>query len=300
MVCTRLETQEQIPGQEGAFRRKIIGVAQVINKLEGAFTPADVEIFEGLARQAAIAIDRDRLYQYISEVLAQVLAVMSKMIEAKDPYTEGHTQRVTTTSVAIAEEMARSETEVMRIRRAAQLHDIGKIWLDDSILHKKGRVSEREMAEIRRHPELGKTVLSPLYPFQQVIRGIAEHHESYDGKGYPAGLKGEEICLDARIIAVADTFDAMTSTRSYREALPTGVALEELQKKAGHQFDPRVVEAFLRAWEKGLVPVQQIDDELIELAGRNSTLESDSAPPGSQEHDHRQEGESQSALAAAR
>ncbi len=257
ILCSPLVVQEQVPGEERVFRRRIVGVVQVLNKKEpGSFTSTDLEILEGLAGQAAVAIERNRLYRQISDMFTSAVMTLTEAMEAKDPYTEGHTRRVTTTSVAIARELGLGEAEVARIRTAALLHDIGKIGMPDAILNKMGRVTEEEMEIIRRHPLDGERILRPLHHLREAIRGIAEHHERYDGTGYPQGLRGEEISLDGRIIAVADTFDAITSTRSYRRAMSPERAIAELQKNAGRQFDPQVVEAFLRAWEKGQVILQ--------------------------------------------
>lgn len=254
MLCTPLVIQEQVTGQEGLVRQRVVGVAQVLNKRgDGTFTPADVEIFEGLASQAALAMERARLYRQISDMFTSAIMALTEAMEAKDAYTEGHTRRVTQTSVVIAEEMGLPQADVIRIRTAALLHDIGKIGMPDAILNKVGQVDGQEREIIRRHPLDGERILQPLQHLGEVIPGVAQHHERYDGTGYPRGLRGEEISLDGRIIAVADTFDAMTSSRPYRQALPPERALAELREQAGRQFDPQVVAAFMQAWEKGRI-----------------------------------------------
>ncbi len=253
ILCTPLGIQEQVPGQEGVFRRRVIGVAQALNKRGGDFTRSDIEIFEGLARQAAIAMERVRLYREINELFSSAIVALAEAMEAKDPYTRGHTRRVTDFSVAIAEELGLSPEKVLQVRTAAMLHDIGKIGMPDAILQKPGRVDEIERKVIQRHPQEGERILRPLQHLHEIIPGVAEHHERYDGTGYPRRLRGEEISLYGRIIAVADVFDALTSERCYRGALPVDVALEEMRTQAGRAFDPRVLEAFLRAWEKGRI-----------------------------------------------
>ncbi len=257
LLCTPLVIQEQVPGREGVFRRRVIGVAQALNKREGDFTRSDIEIFEGLARQAAIAMERVRLYREINDLFANVVMALAEAMEAKDPYTQGHTRRVTDLSVAIAEELGLPPEEVFKVRTAAMLHDIGKIGMPDAILQKPGRVDEAEREVIRRHPQEGERILRPLQHLHEIIPGVAEHHERYDGTGYPQGLRGEEISLCGRIIAVADVFDALTSERCYRRALPVEVVLEEMRAEAGRAFDPRVLEAFLRAWEKGRIALTE-------------------------------------------
>lgn len=253
ILCTPLTVQEQVPGhdQEEVFRLRVVGVAQALNKEGGGeFTRADVEIFEGLARQAAIAMERTRLYREINDLFTSAISSLAEAMEAKDPYTRGHTRRVTAISVAIAEEMALSAEEVGKIRTAALLHDIGKIGMPDSILHKPGRPDEAEMEIIRQHPAEGERILLPLQHLREIRLGVAEHHERYDGQGYPRGLHGDDISLAGRIIAVADTLDAMTSTRPYRAALPREAAVAAIRSQAGQQFDPAVVAAFLQVWEK--------------------------------------------------
>jgi putative nucleotidyltransferase with HDIG domain len=265
ILCTPLAVQEQVPGREGLFRRRVIGVAQAVNKQgDGVFTPTDVEIFEALAQHAAVAMERTRLHQQINEMFTNAIAALAEAIEAKDAYTRGHTRRVTVASVAIADEMGLHAGEVAAIRAAALLHDIGKIGMPDYILHKPGRATEDEMEIIRRHPLDGARILRPLHHLREVIPGVAEHHERYDGTGYPRGLRGEEISLAGRIIAVADVFDAMTSDRPYRRALPAEAALEELRRQGGRQFDPQVVEAFVRVWNQGRVQLpgsEQVEGE---------------------------------------
>jgi putative nucleotidyltransferase with HDIG domain len=256
ILSTPLAVQEQVPGEEGVFRKRVIGVAQALNKRdEGGFTAADVEIFEALAQHAAVAMERTRLYRQINEMFTNAIAALAEAMEAKDPYTRGHTRRVTAVSAAIAEEMGLRPEQVARIRTAGLLHDIGKIGMPDHILHKPGQVTEAEVEVIRRHPLDGARILNPLHHLRDVIPGVAEHHERYDGSGYPRGLRGEEISLAGRIIAVADVFDAMTSNRPYRRALPVETAVKELRSQAGRQFDPQVMAAFVRVWEQGRVPL---------------------------------------------
>jgi HD-GYP domain-containing protein (c-di-GMP phosphodiesterase class II) len=254
ILCTPLVVQEQVPGQV-SFHRRVIGVAQALNKQKDEpFTSDDIEVFEGLARQAAIAMERTRLYRDINGMFVDIIKALTETIEAKDPYTKGHTGRVTDVSVVIAREMGLSPDEVFKISLSALLHDIGKIGMPDAILRKPSQVTEAELRVIREHPERGERILRPLRHLRDIIAGVADHHEQYDGSGYPHGLKGDGISLAGRVIAVADTFDAMTSDRPYRQGMPAGVVVEEVRQQAGRQFDPRVVAAFLWAWEKGLIP----------------------------------------------
>jgi putative nucleotidyltransferase with HDIG domain len=176
-------------------------------------------------------------------------------IFTEDPYTLGHSERVSMYSVATAKEYGLSLEERYRIAIAGLLHDIGKIEIDKEILSKDARLTDEEFARIKAHPILGEKILSKvgMDRFEDIISAVRHHHERYDGKGYPDGLMAEEIPIFARIIAIADTFDAMTSTRSYRESLSDEVALRELDFCSGNQFDPEVVNAFFKAYDKGMV-----------------------------------------------
>ncbi len=183
---------------------------------------------------------------FISAIESIVLA-----LQAKDEYTEGHSRRVSAHATAIARELSLSDAEVENIRLAALLHDIGKVGAKESILNKPGKLTAEEGDHIRSHPLIAASILEPITPLGETIDYIKHVHEAYDGTGYPGGLRGEEIPLGARIITVADVFDAMTSPRPYRPALDEDVVLDHLRKEAGQQFDPAVVEAFLRGYRQG-------------------------------------------------
>ena len=175
---------------------------------------------------------------HMNDLLDQTAKVLANAIDAKDKYTHGHSSRVAQYSKEIAALSGKSEQECEEIYYAALVHDVGKIGISDTVINKKGRLTEEEYEEMKRHPVIGKTILASanLSPFLQ--EGAYFHHERYDGKGYPEGKKGEEIPELARIIAVADAYDAMTSKRSYRDPLPQQKAREEIAKGVGTQFDP--------------------------------------------------------------
>ena len=164
-------------------------------------------------------------------------------MEAKDAYTAGYAARVTSYTMAIAERCGDHDPE--RLRLAGDLHDVGKIGVPDAVLNHPGRLGEEEFAEIRRHPEAGERILRPIIDDPMVLEVVRSHHERWDGTGYPDGLAGEAIPPCARILAVADTLDAMTSERAYRKGLSWEVAVGEIRRCAGTQFDPAVVDAFL-------------------------------------------------------
>lgn len=174
------------------------------------------------------------------------IKTLAHIIESRDNYTKGHSDRVTKYALLIAKELHLSENKMKSIETACQLHDIGKIGIPDYILRKTGKLSSEEWKKMKKHSSKGSKMLSNLDFLNGIAPMIKYHHERYDGKGYPAGLCGEEIPIEARIIAIADAFDAMTSERSYRGALSSGKIIEELVKGAGSQFFPEIVYIFLQ------------------------------------------------------
>jgi len=190
-------------------------------------------------------VDKQRL-QEDNIQLFDTIKVLATALDARDHYTHGHSQQVTEYAVEIAQEIGLSAKEIDVIRDAGLLHDIGKIGIPDAILLKPGRLTEEEYAIIKKHPEIGKKILQPVNCLADKIPLIYHHHERVDGQGYPEGLAGDNIPLGARILAVADAYQAMTSDRPYRSAMPMQVAISELEKFKGKQFDPMIVEAFLR------------------------------------------------------
>jgi len=240
IICVPLRTKE-----------KIIGVIEVLNKIgfEG-FDNGDLSLLQAIANQAAIAIENAKLYQNLKDLFFDTVESLASAIDAKDPYTHGHSRRVAKYAEMIAREMGYDNDFIEKIRLSALLHDIGKIGIDESILRKKGLLSLEERKEIEKHPVVGKKILDPLSSLQDIIPGVEEHHERFDGKGYPKGISGEGISMLGRIIAVADTLDAMTSDRPYRKGLSIESALEEIEKQKGKQFDPDVVSALLSLYKK--------------------------------------------------
>jgi HD-GYP domain-containing protein (c-di-GMP phosphodiesterase class II) len=177
-----------------------------------------------------------------------------RTLEAKDFYTRGHSQRVTLYSVAIAEELGVTGQELENLYRASVLHDLGKIGVREAVLNKPGKLTEEEFADIICHPETAVRILEPIPFFRPLLPAILHHHERFDGKGYPSRLVGKNIPLASRIMTIADTFDAMTSTRAYRKALPVADAIAEIRRCSGTQFDPDIVPAFLACQSKIVIP----------------------------------------------
>ena len=179
-------------------------------------------------------------------MLLQTSSALASAIDAKDRYTHGHSRRVAEYSQMIAEIAGKSDSECWDIYLAGLLHDVGKIGVPDEIINKTSKLSDEEFAKIKEHPTIGRKILKKINMTPYLSVGADYHHERYDGKGYPNGAKGEEIPEIARIIAVADAYDAMTSKRSYREPLPQAVVREEIVKGSGTQFDPRFAEIMLK------------------------------------------------------
>jgi len=184
-------------------------------------------------------------YVYLREVYADTLRGLIAAIEAKDPYTRGHSERVSEYATALAREMRLQPAQMESLEFAALLHDLGKIGVKGKILRKKGKLTEEEFGSIRMHPDIGAEIIESVSFLRGSVPAILHHHERFDGKGYQSGLVGESIPLEARILAVVDSYDAMISRRPYRSALSSEDAREELRRASGTQFDPRVVSVFM-------------------------------------------------------
>ncbi|HTB22372.1 MAG TPA: HD domain-containing phosphohydrolase [bacterium] len=238
-------------------RGQTIGVVEVLNRLEGTFDDGDLMLLRALGHQSAVAIQNAQLFQDVESGFLSTVKALAQAVDAKDSYTAGHSSRVTQYSVIIAEELGLDADLVRRVRLSGLLHDVGKIGIGDSVLGKPGKLTDEEFALMKTHPAVGGHILEPVAQLADVIPGVISHHERFDGRGYPRGLKGEEIPLQGRIIGVADAFDAMTSHRVYRPRLSDEVAIAELKKYSGTQFDSRMVDAFLEAFNKGLIVTDQ-------------------------------------------
>jgi len=184
--------------------------------------------------------------QKIRASFLNAITALVYALEAKDKYTSGHSQRVAGISVAIAAELGLPQHNIEKMRLAGLIHDIGKIGVRESVLNKPGRVTADEYQHILSHCDIGEHILTPIVEDEQILRAVRHHHERYDGGGYPDGLSAGQIPLGAKILAVADTYDAIISGRPYREAVSIQTACDEIQRHKGTQFDPEVVDAFLR------------------------------------------------------
>ena len=204
-----------------------------------------------MRRKVQAARNKQRVYQNITLEAIQAIA---RTIDAKDTYTNGHSYRVAEYTRALAKEMGWDEKRLEEIYYIALLHDIGKIGVPDHILKKPGRLTDEEYAMIKKHTEIGSQILKDITLLPQIREGARHHHERYDGKGYPDGLKGEEIPLAARIICVADSFDAMYSVRVYRKPITLEQIRAEMLRCSGTQFDPKIVGVLLNLLRKGIIP----------------------------------------------
>ncbi|HOJ13788.1 MAG TPA: response regulator [Deltaproteobacteria bacterium] len=198
-----------------------------------------------LLNRSAERMENVALYEGLYENILSTLRSMAKILDARDPHTSQHSTRVTNFSIAIANALGLSAEERDVLYIASSLHDIGKVGIPDSILLKPDRLTEEEFTIIRKHPDIGADILKQLPPMYRETEIIRHHHERYDGKGYPAGIGDNEIPLLSRIITIADAYDAMTSDRPYRKGLAVGMAVEEITRCAGSQFDPELARLFL-------------------------------------------------------
>ncbi len=234
---------------------KVLGVLYV-DTIGGhrRFQESELELLSVIGRQAGIAVQRAMYLKETRELFYSTVQTLAATIEAKDRYTRGHSERVTTFSVAIAAQMGLSEAEQLTVRLSALLHDVGKIGVSERVLNKAGKLTDDEYAEIQEHPALGSRIVQNIPRIGEVLLGVRHHHEKWNGKGYPDHLAGEAIPRIARIISVADAYDAMASHRAYRKGLSEETILDEIRRGAGVQWDPACVTAFLGALEAGKIP----------------------------------------------
>jgi putative nucleotidyltransferase with HDIG domain len=233
-------------------KEKTIGVLEAINKQKKEkFSKEDLSLLTSLADQVAIALDNARLYQELEEMFFQTADSLANAIEQRDSYTGGHTQRVTLYSQTIAKYLPLRPLERKWLKIASVLHDIGKIGIEDHILRKPEQLNPEEFRIIRHHTNIGAKIIEHIQQLKEIVPGVKYHHEQVNGEGYPDGLRGEEIPILAKIVAVADTYDAITTDRPYRKAREKGVAVEELRRCSGTQFDGDVVDAFMQAYQRG-------------------------------------------------
>ena len=246
---------------------RVVGVMQLLNP-EGrdTFSADDAERMRLFAAPLGQAIQNARLFSALKSKFLETVTVLAEAVEKRDPYTGGHVRRVVL-YLLLGHEMGLSQEELEKLRIAAALHDVGKIAVPDSVLRKPAPLDSAETLMMQRHTVDGADIVGRVPDLRDVLPGVRSHHERLDGKGYPDGLRDGEIPREARIIAVADTYDAMTSSRPYRSALPHEVAVVEIQDGSGSQFGPEVVQAFERLVERGSLSVEAGEELFRSLFG---------------------------------
>ncbi len=243
--------------ETGSTRRtkgsvSIIGLMVAVNRIDKPdFDSTDIKLFTSVASGCAVFIENGRLFNDLKELFVGSLKALTNSIDAKDQYTRGHSERVALISRWIAERVAEreplEEEQIHKIYLAGLLHDIGKIGIDEAVLRKNGKLTPEERACIQRHPSIGAGILRGIKQMRDIVPGVLCHHERVDGQGYPDGLVGEEIPLTGKIVQLADSFDAMTSKRTYRDAMSVERALDEIRKGLGTQFDESIGRLFLES-----------------------------------------------------
>lgn len=248
IIAAKIASVMCIPLQ---FHREVLGIIYVDTRgTTNAFDQKDVELVTAVAAPAAIAIKNAQYLEQLEHDFQTTLVLLANAIELRDHYTLGHTWRVTNYALEMARELGWSDEELKRVEMGGVLHDVGKIAVEDAVLRKPGRLTEEEFEKMKVHPERGAALMRDCKKLEPLIPFCLYHHERYDGKGYPYGLKGDNIPIEGRLVAVADTFDAMTSNRPYRDGLDPEIAVAEIEKNKETQFDPVMADAFIAAFRK--------------------------------------------------
>ena len=242
---------------------KVNGVIVAVNKEDGeTFDSTDAKLIESVGEQSANFLENRFLVQDLNELLMGLLTSLVSAIDAKDPYTRGHSQRVAHVAKRVAESLNLSANETTEMYLAGLLHDIGKIGIEDAVLSKPGKLTPEEYQRVKEHPVIGARIISGIKQLRNILPGVLHHHERYDGSGYPEGLREEQIPLMGAIVAIADVFDAVTSDRTYRKALSAAETIAEIERSSGRDFSPIVVEALTRCgWEELAKELQEIPSD---------------------------------------
>jgi HD-GYP domain-containing protein (c-di-GMP phosphodiesterase class II) len=230
---------------------EVLGCLFGIDKLVGEFDSVDSKLLNSIANESAIYLENVMLFEDVHGLMMGLLHSLTSAVDAKDAYTCGHSERVALLSRHLAATIGLSDALVERVYMAGLLHDVGKIGVPEAVLQKPGKLTAEEFEQMKKHPEIGARILADIKQVKDILPGVLHHHERYDGKGYPYGLAGENIPQMGRILCLADCFDAMTSNRTYRKALPLEVALTEIRRCSGTQFDPALADAFLKTGADG-------------------------------------------------
>ncbi len=227
-------------------------------------------VLENRSYQAELEGRVNEQAEQLETLFIDALLTLANAIEARDGYTGGHVERVTAYAMATGRELGLADEELRNLWVSGLLHDVGKIGIPDRILSKPGRLTEDEYEVVKRHPEIGAAIMRRSSFLRSALPGVLHHQERWDGRGYPAGLKREEICVEGRILAVADTYDAIATTRPYRGGRSSAEAVAELRRCSGTQFDPRIVDAFVRALARGVSEADSSPPPLRDGRGRGN------------------------------
>ena len=227
-------------------KKKLAAILWLAGSQSEQFATEDITLARQLADHIAVALSNSNLIAELREMNWGALQALARAVDAKSAWTAGHSERVTELALKIGKVLNFDSDSLEKLQRAAFLHDIGKIGVPVAVLDKPARLTDEEFGLIKRHPDLGAKIIEPISAFSEIIPMVVQHHERFDGKGYPDGLTGEEIHQSARILAVADVFDALSSDRPYRKGMVIEAVLGLIQQEAGHQFDPEIVKALLK------------------------------------------------------
>ncbi|HAA02079.1 MAG TPA: hypothetical protein DCE18_01765, partial [Syntrophobacteraceae bacterium] len=244
-------------------REKLLGTLNMGYISPDSVLDEDIDHARQLVHQIAVALSNSKLIEELDELNWGTLEALARAVDAKSPWTAGHSQRVTNLALEIARALGPSQTEMDVLHRAALLHDIGKLGIPAAILDKPTTLEVEEFRLIREHPRMGARILEPISAYSEVLPVVLQHHERFDGRGYPNCLSGDAITLGARILAVADVYDALVSDRPYRTGWTPQQAAELFRQEAGRQFDPLVVEVFLRILAQKKESVRPIETGMI-------------------------------------
>jgi len=265
---TRVELEREVR----YWREQSLLLANDFGHVKAQLARSTAELEALRAQLITYAEDLNREYRLVRErtveverLLVATVGALANSIEARDPYTRGHTDRVSRITLAFCARLGWERERLSIARMGALLHDIGKIGVRDAILRKPGRLSPDEYALMKQHPRIGAQILQGIEALVPAIPFVLCHHERWDGKGYPQGLTGPETPLEGRILAIVDAFDAMTSARVYRSPLAMDVAIAEITRCAGTQFDPELVPEFVRLYEDGLIHQALESETSLEL-----------------------------------
>jgi putative nucleotidyltransferase with HDIG domain len=258
VMCVPLRTTDEILG------------ALYVDSQSGAgrFTEADLELLAAIGNQAGVALHRVRLMSELERLLLDTIKAIAATIDARDGYTHRHSERVAALTAQLARELELPENERQTAELAALLHDVGKIAVPDSILNKPSKLTSEEFAEMQKHPVHGARILGNIQSpaIKAVLPGVQYHHEKWDGTGYPEGLKGEAIPFLGRLLGVADFYDALTSARAYRAAMPSREAVQMIREGSGRHFDPAIADALVRLHDRGELNLEDMPSQIQRIA----------------------------------